>query len=627
MVYNDKNDTFVLTIYGFCVVRIFTVLYFGGKAMTGKKITATVITAALLSASLGGISVSAEETGKLFSAKFDFGKFQTADGYTEVTGKTLYTSELGYGFVSTDGLKEGGKDVIEDYVTSVNGEFTFVADVPDGDYEVKFTNGGDTETETNVYINDGERVRLYTIEAGKCNETTQRVVPKDGKITFTFKGKDVKTNAIEITQLESRTEKGEKPTIYIAGDSTAQTYNAAKTYPQTGWGQVISDYFTDDVLFDNRSMAGRSSKSYNNDGRLDNILTQIKPGDYLLIQFGHNDGSSKPERYISIDDFKKLIGDKYIGETVKRGGIPVVLSPTPHYSPDENGKFAPTILDYSQAAKEIAEEKGVLFIDVQQAIADRWNELGADEVKKMYFINEQGESVAYPDGTDDHTHFKEAGAREVAQLVAATIAENVQELEPYVYTEENPIVFKDTVGHWSEELISTAANKHIVKGISKDEFAPEQKITRAEFISLIMRANKINGKAWRNEECYADVTAEDWFRFDLQGAMDKGIVPEEMVSENKILPNEYITRQEMAAVAVKAYEYTNSVSTYLKMYPIVDSVKDANDVAQWAKPYVEAAVMYKIINGSVDENGDIVINPNKNATRAEAVAVAMRCVK
>ncbi len=595
--------------------------------MNFKKMTCAAISGVMAAAAIGGFNVLADET--LYSARFDFGSFGVAEGYTQITCESKYDAQKGYGFVETVGLSDGGQDIVNDYVTSSGGDFTFDVDVPDGDYEVKITNGGDTDTEINIYINGGERVRVYTVKAEKYGETVQRVVPKNGKISIRFKGNDIKTNTVEITQLENRTEKGEKPTIYIAGDSTAQSYKVAGTYPQTGWGQVISSYFTDNVIIENRSMAGRSSKSYDNDGRLDNILTDIKPGDYLLIQFGHNDGSTKPERYISIEDFKKLIGDKYIGEAVKRGAIPVVLTPTPHFSPDESGKFAPTIIDYAQAAKEVAQETGTAFIDVQAKIAERWNELGVDKVRKFYFINEPGESVAYPEGTDDHTHFKEAGAKEVAQIVAQGLAQAVPELKAYAYTKENPITFSDTIGHWAENIISEAANLHIVSGVSKESFEPERSVTRAEFLTLAMRANDINGKAWRKDDCYSDVTADDWFRFDVQGAMDKGIIPEQMLDGNKFEPNKEITREEMATILVKAYEFAAGDDTALadnKKIGAQAVFSDFDGISDWAAEYVDKAYKYSFMEGSM--SGDkVLIKPTDTATRAEAATVVLKCVK
>ncbi|MGN1116178.1 MAG: rhamnogalacturonan acetylesterase, partial [Candidatus Ornithomonoglobus sp.] len=244
--------------------------------------------------------------------------------------------------------------------------------VPDGDYTVTVRTGGDSETNANIYINGGERVRAYTLEAGQTQDNEQPVVPKDGKITVQVLGENPNVTEIDIEQLPERTEPGEKTTIYIAGDSTAQTYDYTKAYPQTGWGQVFGDYFTDDVVVENRAMAGRSSKSYDNDGRLDKILTEMHPGDYVFIQFGINDGAAaKPERYISVEDYKKLITDKYIGEVKKRGGIPVLLTPTAaSWWDEENNCFMESRQDYAEPTREIAEETGIEFIDINDIMTD-----------------------------------------------------------------------------------------------------------------------------------------------------------------------------------------------------------------------------------------------------------------
>ena len=258
-------------------------------------------------------------------------------------------------------------------------------EVPDGDYTVTVTTGGKTETNANIYINGGERVRAYTLEAGETQENEQPVVPKNGKITVQVKGDNPNVTEIDIEQLPTR-EKAEKPTIYIAGDSTAQTYNYTKVYPQTGWGQVFADYFNDDIIIENRAMGGRSSKSYDNDGRLDRILTEMHPGDYVFIQFGINDGAeNKPERYISVEDYKKLITDKYIGEVEKRGGTPVLMTANAAaWWDEENNCFMESRKDYADPTREIAEETGCKFIDENKIErTDKKEEAAKTEKEKM----------------------------------------------------------------------------------------------------------------------------------------------------------------------------------------------------------------------------------------------------
>lgn len=569
--------------------------------MNLKKTLLLAAAAALL---LTALPAGAEE--ELYSGKFDFGNDGGTEGYVQISASDKFDSKKGYGLVDTSAKNSAkSKDVtLEDYITAGNDKgIRFEVTVPDGDYEVKMINGGDSESEINIYINGGERVRVFKTEAGEYKENIQRVIPKDGKLAFEFLGKDVKVNSIEITQLAARTEKSEKPVLYIAGDSTAQTYNQANRYPQYGWGQVISDYLTG-VTVENRSMAGRSSKSYDNDGRLDSILTEIHPGDYVFIQFGHNDGSDKPERYISIEDFKKLLTDKYIGETAKRGGIPLLLTPTPHFSPDESGKFSETIIEYSQAIREVAEETNTPLIDIHKNAVDKWNELGKDEVSKYYFICEPGESVQYPDGTDDHTHFKEPGARAIAKLVAEGMKTGLSE-----YVDLESKTFSDVKNHWAEDIINKMSAAEVVKGNEKGEFLPDRSITRAEFLSMAMRAANVAGRGYNKETNYADAGEEDWFRFDVQGAKEKELIPAEMISDNKFSPDKAITRGEMASILVRVYNEKKAIEGYSK--------KSAKDDFGYAKSL-------GFINGRMGADGSIDFCENESATRAEAAAVLMR---
>ena len=285
---------------------------------------------------------------------------------------------------------------------------------------------------------------------GETQENEQPVVPVDGTITVRIKGENPNVTEIEIQQLESR-EKGEYPTIYIAGDSTAQTYDHTKVFPQTGWGQVFGDMFLGGLKVENRSMGGRSSKSCNNDGRLDKILTEMCPGDYVFIQFGINDGAQdKPERYISVEDYKTLLTEKYIGEVKKRGGIPVLLTATAaSWWDEENSCFMESRQDYAVPTVEVAEETDTILIDINKILTDTWNSMDKEDVFDGYFICEPLESKVYPTGTDDHTHLKEKGARMIAVLIADEVSENIPELEQYVKGDE---VFSDISGHWAEDI-------------------------------------------------------------------------------------------------------------------------------------------------------------------------------
>lgn len=401
--------------------------------------------------------------------------------------------------------------------------------LPDGDYTVTVTTGGKTETNANIFINGGERVRAFTLEAGKTQEDVQPAIPQDGKITVQVKGENPNVTGIKIEQIPNRTKEGEKTTIYIAGDSTAQTYDYTKAYPQTGWGQMLGDYFTDDVVIENRSMAGRSSKSYNNDGRLDKILTEMHPGDYVFIQFGINDGAeNKPERYISVEDYKKLITEKYMGEVTKRGGIPVLMTASAAgWWDEEKGNFMESRQDYADPTRELAKETGCKFIDINRIMTDVWNTMDKDDVISGYFVCEPLESKAYPVGTNDTTHMKPKGAKRVAGMVAEAIKTDVPELAKYLKDKE---VFTDIAGHWGETYIKALADKGMVDGVGDGKFNPDGTVTRAEFLKMAMDACGVVGHAYREGECL-DATNDDWYCYYLQGALDKGLIPVPMVQD------------------------------------------------------------------------------------------------
>lgn len=546
--------------------------------------------------------------------------------------------------VSAEGLMKESYDM-------TGKEPTLTIEAEDGDYKINVITGGDTETNANVYINGGERVRAYTLEAGEEQDNEQYAVPKDGKITIEVLGDSPNVKEIKIEQLPER-EKREHPAIFIAGDSTAQTYNYATAYPQTGWGQVFADYFTDEITVENRSMGGRSSKSFDNDGRLDKILSEICPGDYLLIQFGINDGAvEKPERYISVEDYKKLIADKYIGEAVKRGAIPILLTATAaSWWDEENQKFMESRQDYAVPTREIAEETGTALIDVNKIAEESYNtELTKDEVFSMYFICEPLESAAYITGTDDHTHLKEKGARAQAVYIVNEL-KKIDGLADYIVTDPADLC-EDIDGHWAESAIREYSDKFVLNGRSKTEFEPEEDVTRAEFLKMAMEQAEICGHAYREGECL-DADAEDWYRFYVQSAVDKGIIPIEMVSgctekvtETKILAeateesdavtadvwvyksdgtaafegDKPINRAEMAAILYNIMEYKGMTADNVESV----SYTDSSDIPDWAAESVNMLSSMEILEGY--DEGDF--RPGNTLTRAEAVMVVSRLEK
>lgn len=212
------------------------------------------------------------------------------------------------------------------------------------------------------------------------------------------------------------------PTVYIASDSTAQTYSSAY-YPQMGWGQRLGAYLDANTTVANHAIGGRSSRSFIEQGRLDTILNAIQPGDYLFVQFGHNDASvSNAERYTSPDDYKRYLRDSYMAGATARGATPVLLTPVSRRDYDANGQFRVSFPDYVTKVYELAAETGVATIDLSARSRAFLNSIGPEAAKGVFLHLSAGQYPAFPDGVADNTHFQEYGAGQMARLVSEGVA-------------------------------------------------------------------------------------------------------------------------------------------------------------------------------------------------------------
>ncbi|RRR97662.1 hypothetical protein EIW28_19970 [Glycomyces terrestris] len=212
-------------------------------------------------------------------------------------------------------------------------------------------------------------------------------------------------------------------TVYLASDSTVQTYDPYWE-PQAGWGQVIDRYFDEEVTIANHAIGGRSSRSFIEQGRLDAILDEIQPGDYLFVQFGHNDATaSVPERYTPPEDYKTYLRDHYIAGAIAKGAIPVLVTPVSRRSFDAGtGEFNTSFPEYVQKVHELHEETGVAMVDLSASSRAYLNEIGPEEAKSVFLHVPAGVYPNRPNGTADDTHFQEYGAIQMARLVAEETA-------------------------------------------------------------------------------------------------------------------------------------------------------------------------------------------------------------
>lgn len=257
-------------------------------------------------------------------------------------------------------------------------------------------------------------------------------------------------------------EKQRKITIFMIGDSTMANKPIDKDNQERGWGQALGGYFTDDIVVDNHAMNGRSSKSFINEGRWNAVVEKIKPGDYVFIQFGHNDEKPKEDRHTdpgsTFDDNLR----RFCQETRAKGGIPVLFNSivrrnffdnknavtdddlhgagsTPpsaegdslietHILVKEDG----TVLDYLAAPRNVAHALGVPFVDMNRITHDLVEGMGKEESKKLFCWIAPGTNLAAPKGREDNTHLNIYGARVIAGLTVDAIGEAVPPLKKYI---------------------------------------------------------------------------------------------------------------------------------------------------------------------------------------------------
>ena len=207
-----------------------------------------------------------------------------------------------------------------------------------------------------------------------------------------------------------------KTTIYSIGDSTMSKANTADNYPGRGWMQMINDFFDENTVIINQGASGRSSKSFRTEGLWNKVISRVKPGDYVFIQFGHND--AKPDSLRHTDpqtSFKENIRN-YVKEVRAKGANPILFTSIVRRSFGTNGKLIDTHGEYVTVVRDLAKEMKVPLIDLNKMSAEMVEKQGPEESKKLYMYVEAGVTPKLPKGKKDDTHLNEYGASKIAEL-------------------------------------------------------------------------------------------------------------------------------------------------------------------------------------------------------------------
>ena len=220
-------------------------------------------------------------------------------------------------------------------------------------------------------------------------------------------------------------------TIFVIGDSTAANKNLSKGSPERGWGMALQCYFDEAFIrVENHAVNGSSSKSFIDEGRWDRVLSLIRPGDYVIIQFGHNDEKPQADRHTdpgsTFDD--NLV--RFINDTREKGGIPVVMN-----SVVRRNFSADTLVDthglYIEAPRNVASRMHCHFVDANRITHNLEQSLGVEGSKRLHMWYKPGEHPAIPNGRQDNTHFNAFGAHQVASLLADALTIEIPVLKKY----------------------------------------------------------------------------------------------------------------------------------------------------------------------------------------------------
>jgi lysophospholipase L1-like esterase len=387
--------------------------------------------------------------------KFDFGGEATAQGYTVVTPKTIYNDAIGYGFINASAIiaveRNKKNTLTSDFITSSK-PFFFSVKIPEGNYDVKIILGdinGISATTVraecrrlflqNSKTKKGEiKTEYFTVHVKDSiiRDATGNAVDKvklkpreinylhwDNLLTIEFNDTAAKVCAVEITRNTKTT------TIFLAGNSTVVDQDRE---PWASWGQMIPSFFEPkNICIANYAESGEALSSFKSAKRLQKILSLMKAGDYLFIEFGHNDQKQKAEGIGAFTSYKRDL-KFYISEVKKKGGIPVLVTSMNRRSFDSTGHIINTLGDYPEAVRQTAKEENVALVDLNAMSKILYEAWGSVQSTKAF--------VHYPANTfpnqdkklEDNTHFNTYGAYEIARCIVQSIQDNKLVISKYI---------------------------------------------------------------------------------------------------------------------------------------------------------------------------------------------------
>jgi lysophospholipase L1-like esterase len=377
------------------------------------------------------------------SYKFDFGSGKATPGYIQVTPDTKFNYQTGYGFDQgsvVESIDRSSNRLTGDYITG-NKPFYFSVKLPDGNYDVKLLLGDTKGISATTIRVENRRLMLENIRTSKGKIITEtftvhvrdsvirdaqgnvinkvrlkdrevRYLHWDNLLTIEFNDSLPKVCAVEITPNKTAT------TIFLAGNSTVVDQDRE---PWAAWGQMFPRFLIPSkAVVANYAESGETLKAFKGERRLEKVWSLAKPGDYLFIEFAHNDQKAGSSHLDPFTTYKETLKE-WIAEAKKRKMIPVLVTSMHRRNFDSSGHIINTLSDYPEAMRQTANEENVALIDLNamsKTLYEAWGDAGSIKAFVHYPAN------TFP-GQDkelkDNTHFNPYGAYELAECIVSSI--------------------------------------------------------------------------------------------------------------------------------------------------------------------------------------------------------------
>ena len=384
----------------------------------------------LVLSSVSFVSCAAIQAADL---KIDFGTGKAPAGYTQLTPQSTFDAQRGFGFLES---------------ATPDHPALFGAKVAEGNYDVSIRFGNPTSATSTTIKAESRRLmiekvetapgkyetRTFTVNVRKpaistggttslnSRELGPPVVPDwDDNLTLEFNGKNPGVASMEIKPAK------DSITIFIAGDSTVTDQ---KNEPWAGWGQMLTRFLEPGVAVSNHAESGLALYSFERQKRLDKVLSMMKKGDYLFVQFGHNDQKDKTAGAGPFTSYKKNL-KHFVEAARKKGGIPVLVTPM------ERRRFAgnepdPTLADFAEAVRQIGAEEKAPVIDLNAMSLKFYRALGPDKSAKAFVFYPANTFPGQDKELKDNTHHNTYGGYELARCMIEGIKANVPELAKHL---------------------------------------------------------------------------------------------------------------------------------------------------------------------------------------------------